>query len=64
VKYYTVTTGKLSLKESLELMKFNSKYLLQPEFIFSTKNKLQLITPFTIGGNLARKLQTCVRISD
>lgn len=46
------------------MLKLKSKYLLQPEFVFSTKTKIQLITPFMIGGNLFRKLQTCVRISN
>lgn len=62
--YFTVTTSTLEMKDILELLKLKSKYLLQPEFIFSTKTKTQLITPFMIGGNLAKKLQQSVKISE
>ena len=61
--YFTVSTCTFSLGNILEMIKIKSKYLLQPEFVFSTKTKIQLIMPFMVGGNLARKLKTCVKIS-
>jgi serine/threonine protein kinase len=46
------------------LLKFNCKeYLMHPEFVFSTKNKVHMIMPFMIGGNLARKISMSVKIS-
>lgn len=68
-QYYTVESindGDIDLRFIQEVLLGydDCGMLLKPEFVFSTKNKLQLLTPFMVGGNLSRKLKQCVRISD
>lgn len=63
-KYFSVSNGNLDLKFLMDIANYESSIFLKPEFIFSTKSKIQILTPFMIGGNLSRKLKQSVRISE